>query len=91
MKYFITGISGFIGSNIAKYLLSKGHEVSAIIRTPLIDNITEHPKLKLIKGDLHNHKALLEGMRGCNKIFHLAGYAKPWAKAPLYGDRTYPG
>jgi farnesol dehydrogenase len=82
MKYFITGISGFIGLNIAKYLLSKGHEVNAIIRTPLNDNIVEHPKLKLYKGDLHNKRSMLQGMQGCNKVFHLAGYAKPWAKNP---------
>lgn len=82
MKYFITGISGFIGSNIAKYLLSKGHEVNAIIRSPKGESIKEHPKLNLFYGDLHNKKILLQGMRGCNKVFHLAGYAKPWAKDP---------
>lgn len=80
MKYFITGISGFIGSNIAKHLLAKGHEVNAIIRDPNSSSNIEHPNLKFFNGDLHNIKALLQGMRGCHKVFHLAGYAKPWAK-----------
>jgi nucleoside-diphosphate-sugar epimerase len=33
MKIFITGGSGFIGSNLSEYLLSRGHKVCAVGRS----------------------------------------------------------
>jgi nucleoside-diphosphate-sugar epimerase len=82
MKYFITGITGFIGSNLVRYLLAEGHQVNAIVRN-LQDAIEFHqPNLQLFQGDLHDKRMLLSGMEGCTIAFHLAAFAKPWAQDP---------
>ena len=80
MKYFITGITGFIGSNLARYLLADGHQVNAIVRNEQDTKEFNFPNLQLFKGDLHDKRTLREGMEGCTRVFHLAAFAKPWAK-----------
>jgi nucleoside-diphosphate-sugar epimerase len=80
MKYFITGITGFIGSNLARYLLAEGNQVNAIVRNLPKINTLSHPNQHLFVGDLHNSQVLLKAMRGCDQGFHLAAYAKPWSK-----------
>jgi nucleoside-diphosphate-sugar epimerase len=82
MKYFITGITGFIGSNLARYFLDEGHQVNAIVRDFQDTKGLNHPNLQLFKGDLHDLSAQRSGMSGCNKVFHLAALAKPWSKDP---------
>lgn len=82
MKYFITGITGFIGSNLAKYLLSEGHQVNALVRNLDDTKAFNDPNLHFFKGDLHNKWVLYDGMEGCDCVFHLAAFAKPWAKDP---------
>lgn len=57
-KAFITGITGQDGSYLAELLLEKGYEVHGLKRrsssfnTQRIDNIFDHPRLKLHYGDL---------------------------------------
>jgi farnesol dehydrogenase len=82
MKYFLTGISGFIGSNLARQLVAGGHRVNAIIRGPEPEEFREDTLVRFFKGDLHNVEILKQAMDGCDVAFHLAAYAKPWAKNP---------
>ncbi len=77
MRILITGITGFVGSHLAEYLLKKqGYEIYGLTRwrSP-IDNIKEIlNKINLIDGDLRDgnsmHK-LIEKVRP-DRIFHLA-------------------
>lgn len=77
MRALITGISGFVGSYLAEFLLSKGVEVYGTIRwrsqTENIDHIKS--KLKLIDCDIRDassvEKVIGESMP--DKIYHLAG------------------
>ena len=70
MKVLITGGCGFIGSNLAKELLSKGHEVHLL-------DISDKPAIKLNgatfqRGDI-THKELTEtATEGCEAVFHEA-------------------
>ena len=82
MNYFITGITGFIGSNLASYLLAEGHQVNAIVRNFTDTKAFSHPNLHLFVGDLHDKAVLLKAMKGCGQGFHLAAFAKPWSKDP---------
>ncbi|MGE0864911.1 MAG: NAD(P)H-binding protein, partial [Vicinamibacterales bacterium] len=33
-KYFVTGATGFIGGEIVKQLIGRGHKVVALVRSP---------------------------------------------------------
>ncbi len=82
MKYFVTGITGFIGSNLARRLAMDGHEVHAIARHQLSEELFALPGIRFYKGDLFNLKVLRQAMEGCDAGFHLAALAKAWSKDP---------
>lgn len=82
MKYFMTGISGFIGSSIARQLAFDGHAVNALIRSPLSGDLKDLPNLHFYFGDLFDRNVLLKAMEGCDVVFHLAALAKAWVKDP---------
>ncbi len=54
MKTLITGGAGFIGSHLADKLLAEGNEVLVIdnYQTGRRDNLTPHPKLKVVEGTI---------------------------------------
>ena len=33
MKIFITGSNGFVGTNLGRFLLNEGHEVTGLVRS----------------------------------------------------------
>jgi hypothetical protein len=68
MKVLVTGASGFVGSSLVPYLLSKGYDVRSVVRrrdtTPGSDDIEWDPAGKRIDS------AALEGF---GAVVHLAG------------------
>jgi UDP-glucose 4-epimerase len=85
-KVLITGVAGFIGSNLAKALLEKGYHVTGIdnlsqgfrrnIRSLLADK-----NFKFVKGDVRSHRTVDRLMKGQDCVIHLAAY-----KIPRYGN-----
>ena len=58
MKYFITGATGYIGTQLSKQLVAQGHEVNALFRSESktldlkqVDGVTLH------KGDIMDQPA----------------------------------
>lgn len=76
MKYFITGGSGFLGINMARYLLERGHEVVSYDLLPF--DYPEQDQIKWIIGDIRNKPFLKESMTGSDIVIHCA------AALPLY-------
>lgn len=82
MKVFITGGTGFVGSRLTEKLLSLGHEVVILIRDPAKAIYSDDGKVTYVVGDLFEKKTLEQGMKGCEWVFHLAAYTKPWSEDP---------
>jgi farnesol dehydrogenase len=80
MKIFVTGATGYIGQQLTAQLLEQGHTVHALCRSLPKGSLYEHPNLKVFFGDLSNRYALAYAMEGCSQVYHLAAYARPWAK-----------
>jgi UDP-glucose 4-epimerase len=77
---FITGVAGFIGSNLAERLLETGHPVVGYDnfstgRREFLSTIAGHPKFSLVEGDNLDATALTRGMAGCDTVMHLAANA----------------
>jgi farnesol dehydrogenase len=86
MNCFLTGANGFIGSRLAERLAEQGHTIRCLVRSPdKLSYISGLKGLTAVIGDLENIPALEEGVAGCDTVFHLAAYAKPWSK-----DKTLP-
>ena len=83
MKYFITGATGFIGSNLAQTLADRGNEVRALVRNKekALETLN-HKNIQWFYGTLDDKDTLKKAMEGIDGVFHLAAYAKPWAKDP---------
>ncbi|MGL4943451.1 MAG: NAD-dependent epimerase/dehydratase family protein [Thermoguttaceae bacterium] len=43
-------------------------------------NLWEHPNVNIVAGDIGDVASLESGMAGCDEVYHLAGYAKNWAR-----------
>jgi nucleoside-diphosphate-sugar epimerase len=91
-KCFITGATGFIGSWLVRKLAERGHVVHALTRrgkpepppgfAPGEGPNWDHPNVRLVDGDVTDRESLRRGMAGCSQVYHLAGYAKNWARDP---------
>jgi len=80
VRCFITGCSGFIGSNLANRLLQGGHEVVGYDnfstgQTRFLSDARQSRHFTLVEGDVLDEKVLREAMRGCEAVFHLAANA----------------
>jgi UDP-glucose 4-epimerase len=86
MKSRVTGVAGFIGSNLAQALLDKSHQVVGL------DNMSQgnkfnmagfdnHPDFSMHFEDVRDLAALIRTGEGCDVIVHLAAY-----KIPRYSD-----
>ncbi|MCW2259031.1 MULTISPECIES: NAD(P)-dependent oxidoreductase [Sphingobacterium] len=63
MKVAIIGASGFIGSAILNEALSRGHDITAIVRKP--EKVTvSNPRLNVNKGDVIKEEELVSLLKG---------------------------
>lgn len=77
---FITGVAGFIGSNLADRLLAEGKTVVgwdnfSTGQRKFLDGALKHKNFRLIEGDNLDLSALTKAMAGCDTVFHLAANA----------------
>jgi len=74
-NFLVTGGTGFIGSNISRLLIKKKHKVK-IFDNNFRGNIKKikeiRNKIKFIKGDIRNAKALDRAMKNTDAVIHLA-------------------
>jgi UDP-glucose 4-epimerase len=76
---FVSGGAGFIGSHLVRWLL-KDERVQRVIifdnfssgQLSYIQEITNDPRLEIVKADLKELSAVTSAMAGCDTVFHLA-------------------
>lgn len=78
MRFFITGGAGFLGINMARYLLSRGHEVVSYDIAPF--DYPEKDRVSAVTGDIRDLATLSAAMQGADIVIHTA------AALPLYSD-----
>jgi nucleoside-diphosphate-sugar epimerase len=79
MRIFITGGTGFIGSRLTERLVAEKHDLILLLRDPAKAAAFNNEKVTFVQGDLFDTEALRKGMRGCEWVFHMAAFTKPWA------------
>jgi len=95
MKCFVTGASGFIGSNLVHELLARGHRVKALLRPGAEERGLLGQKFERVTGELLDRRLLEQAMADCQWCFHAAASYHLWLRnyAPMYqanveGTRT---
>lgn len=74
--FMITGGSGFLGINMARYLLERGHKV--VILDIADFDYPELDKVTFVKGDIRDRAAVDQATKGADIVIHTA------AALPLY-------
>lgn len=81
MRIFITGATGFIGSNVAYRLLQAGHELVAIARNPeKTPSLGSHPRVRRVQATLYDFALIRAELAGCDACVHVA---LGWGDKPL--------
>ncbi len=81
-KYFITGGAGFLGINLTRYLLEKGHTVVSYDFAEEYDYPEkDDPRVQVVVEDIRHVDAMTEGMAGSDIVVHCA------AALPLYTEQ----
>lgn len=80
VKTFVTGGSGFIGSNLVDSLLTNGDEVTVYDnfstgRHKFLSDSAGDVRLRVINGDLQDEPLLVESVAGHDAVVHLAANA----------------
>jgi len=79
--YFITGGAGFLGINLTRFVLEKGHRVISFDISPQYDYPEkDDDRVTVIQGDIRDIEAVREAIAGCDIIVHTA------AALPLYSE-----
>ncbi len=83
MKYFVTGGTGFIGANVVRHLLDRGHEVVCLVRKANL--ALEGLPVTLVNAAITDAEALAPLVQGCDGIYHVAGLfdASPGGQARM--------
>jgi nucleoside-diphosphate-sugar epimerase len=77
VRVLVTGGTGFIGSHLVEALLAQGHEVRCLVRdTRRLGWISGLPSVTIAQGGMDEPRSLLEGMRGVDQVYHVAGLTR---------------
>jgi farnesol dehydrogenase len=75
-KVFVTGGTGYLGGRLLQSLIAGGHQVRALLRKGA--QLSAHPQVETVTGDLSDRSRLASQMRGCDAVFHAAALVAGW-------------
>jgi len=73
MQVLLTGATGFVGSHVARALVTGGHRVRALARPRSTRTLlADLPELDWVEGDVVDLGSLRAAVRGCEAVVHAA-------------------
>lgn len=87
MKIFMTGATGFLGNEILHALLTRKHQITALVRSPQKASSLP-PEVKAVPGSVENPDSYREELRGLDVFLHVAALVKMWVRDRKEFDRT---
>lgn len=80
--YLITGGSGFLGINLVRHLLERGHKVVSLDFAPF--DYPEKGQINDILGDIRNLAKVEEAMQGVDIVIHCAAALPLYSKEDIF-------
>ena len=78
----VTGSTGFVGANLARFLLAKGLNVRALVRQNSNHSNINGLDLEPVVGDLQDPSSIRKAVTNVDYVFHVAADYRLWAKNP---------
>lgn len=79
MRVFVTGSTGFIGTELVKELIAAGHQVRGLTRSDAGEVQLEAMGAEVLRGDLTDLEGLRRGATGVDAVVNLA-FNHDWSK-----------
>jgi dihydroflavonol-4-reductase len=80
MTTLVTGASGFLGSHVARQLVSRGENVRVLMRPSSTNRAVGDLSLEYVTGDLRDVASLDRALAGVQYVFHVAADYRLWAR-----------
>ncbi|MCX6896658.1 MAG: NAD-dependent epimerase/dehydratase family protein [Verrucomicrobia bacterium] len=90
MNCFVTGASGFVGANVVRELVARGHRVKVLVRAGGDGRGIADLDVERVTGDLSDGAKLTAAMGGCDWCFHVAAAYHLWMRdyKPMYATNV---
>ena len=82
MRFLITGGAGFLGINLARYLLSRGHFVRSLDFADF--DYKERNQVDVLQGDIRNKEDVTKALDGVHIVVHAAAALPLYSKEDIY-------
>lgn len=82
-KFLLTGGAGFLGINLARYLLALDHEVVSLDIADF--NYPERERIREVTGDIRDRAIVDCAMEGCDVVVHAAAALPLYSPEEIYG------
>ncbi len=80
----VTGGTGFVGSHLVELLVSRGHEVTCLVRDPGNLRWLKGRQVRLVQGDCGDRDSLAAAVRNAAAVYHVAGLTKAARRRDYY-------
>jgi len=82
-RYLVTGGAGFLGINIVRYLLDKGHDVTSL-DVAEFDYPDCRDRIRIVTGDIRDTGKVAESADGATMVVHCAAALPLYAKEDIF-------
>jgi len=82
MTTLVTGATGFVGSHVARQLVSAGQSVRVLVRSNSNLKALAGLQVEHFEGDLRDQKSLERALKGIRRVFHVAADYRLWTPRP---------
>lgn len=73
MKVFVTGGTGFVGSEVLRQLTAAGHTARCLVRKGSESKLAVRDRVEIRLGDVNEPGTLEGALAGCEAVIHLVG------------------
>ncbi len=82
MTVLVTGAAGFVGSAVVRRMLGRGYAVRALVRQTSDRRNIDGLEVETVVGDLTDRASLVDALRGCTGLCHVAAAYRLWVPDP---------
>ena len=79
-RILVTGATGYVGGRLVPRLLSEGHSVRCLVRSPgKLNHVAWHDQVEIVKGEVGNVPAgAMDGIDSAIYLVHGIGDGEDW-------------